>query len=149
MCLMPEWVNSYSLRLSWAAALALSLPRPRGWRGGLHAALAVWMLLSPLLPAAPHPLTWLVNLLLAPIFSAAALPLAFVATLNGPFTWPFDHFMAGFLAVLSALEPAFPPPPVFTPGDTHWQWAWIAVVHGATHGACVYATRAKIQRSYT
>lgn len=143
LALVPSWIQSLSLALSWACALAISLPLGGGWRGALRKSVAVWLFLLPLLApwGAASPSSWLLNLTVAPAFAALSLPLALIALAGGPFVVPFDRFMDLFLRIVESLSDptragaANPPPPAWS-----W-WLWIGLAHLAVHAILVTRRR--------
>ena len=105
LCLFPPWAASLSLAMSWTAALALSVPAPRSWKGDLLRCVSVWLCMLPLFVSwsPTSPLTILVNFLLAPVFSLVLLPLALLGAVFHPSLFVFDAAFAAFLSLLKVL----------------------------------------------
>ena len=133
LCFVPSWIHSYSLRLSWMAALALTISFGRGWRKSFLTAIAVWALLAPLLMNFAHPLTWILNLLVAPVFGGLGLPLALLGFLGDVFIRPFDLFMRAFKDFIESISACFPTPTADFAADDWNQWLWIIGVHVSLH----------------
>jgi competence protein ComEC len=144
LSLFPSWSDSLSLALSWIAALALSLPLGRGWRGEVRRGFALWILMCPLLAtwSSVQPLGVIANLFVAPLFSLTLVPLAVVCVVL-PFTAPvfdcgfglFRGFLQVFPEAIPLQEPLGTPSPIFF-------WAWIAILHIAIHVMLVRRRRA-------
>lgn len=135
LAMVPFWIHSMSLALSWACAFSISLPLGQGWRGALRRTLAVWLVLSPLLApwGLSTPMSWVLNLIIAPVFSAVSLPLALIALAGGRFVEPFDRFMDLFLWLLHQLsDPSLSAKTGEAP-PVGWRWLWIGGLHVFTH----------------
>lgn len=144
LTLIPSWIHSISLALSWACALALSVPLGSGWKGAFRRAVAVWILLFPLLMAwtVQPPLTWLFNVLIAPVFALLSLPLAIVALPGGIFAVPFELFMDGFIWLLERLAPSVATSAVeMELLPVTWRWLWIGGCHVCLHAALLIHRR--------
>lgn len=98
LILFPHWVNSYSLLLSWLAALALSCGR-----GVIQHCVLCYFALCPILTLfnGVHPLTILINIFVGPLFGFLLLPITLIANL-WPLWEPINSFC--WVAVTTVLE---------------------------------------------
>ena len=93
-----EWVNSISLQLSVLASLVYSVPK-----SSLKKAFFIYLSLLPLLNhwQSLHPLTVLINWILAPVISGLLFPLSFLSPFL-PFLYKLSDFL--WLIFLKLLE---------------------------------------------
>ncbi|HWU42256.1 MAG TPA: ComEC/Rec2 family competence protein [Bdellovibrio sp.] len=130
LALFPEWWNSFSLVMSWCAALAFScvtLLRVRGKLMALVIAqLAVFLFMSAPLwgLGSLHPLGLLYNLTLAPLVAFLLLPLAFLTMMIHPLSVIFDGAFSLFSAVLQMAAEPIPSMSQNTP-SLSFLWIWI------------------------
>jgi competence protein ComEC len=102
LTLFDPWKSSYSLLLSYVASVILSLASKKNQ---LLKNIWIYILILPfLLPlAAPHPLSFLSNMILSPILGAVLFPLSFVAFLVPHFNLLIDPLWKVFLFVCGVL----------------------------------------------
>ena len=139
LCLIPNWVDSLSLQLSWTASLILCLRLPLFKMTAL-----IYLVLVPyLLPlGVAHPFSlfvsgWAGLLVLVPLLICAWGTFAF------PFLQPLtDPVCAALLDFLNHLKP-FIPEPITTPItlDRRWFWLYLGVLHGGIYCWEVYQRR--------
>lgn len=121
-----EWINSISLQLSILASLVYSAPK-----SSLTKAFFIYFSLLPILNRwqSLHPLTVLINWILAPIISGLLFPLSFFSPFL-PFLYTISDFLwKGFLKILEFVN--------FLPSDMslieyqlpkNWTWFYILTV---------------------
>ena len=151
LILFPQWIKSWSLALSWAAALALALhqehlktqtQRTCAWVDLLHKQIWVYLILFiPLLSfQTPHPITILTNFLLAPLLSFVLFPLGFLAMILS-FTAPlFEWAWVLTLSILKLIEVS----KVYSEKEKLnllWIWLYIFIIHFIFHFYRVHRKR--------
>lgn len=146
LCLFPPWISSLSLAMSWTAALALSVPAPRSWRGDLLRCASVWLCMLPLLISwsPTSPLTILVNFFLAPFFSLVLFPLALIGAVVPPSLFIFDRSFEFFLKLLQILPLGSAVPRHPRTPDLWFCWAWILFLQIAFHILSVRIRRGRL-----
>lgn len=122
----PEWINSSSLQLSVLASLVYSVPK-----SSLKKAFFIYLSLLPLLNRwqSLHPLTVLINWIMAPAISGLLFPLSFLSPFL-PFLYKISDFLwLMFLKLLELVK--------FLPSDTalikyqlpeEWTWLYILFI---------------------
>ncbi len=130
----PNWKDSLSLQLSWAAALALCLPSLIPQRHPVKkiflTQIAVFLLVAPLLWGfgSLHPLSLIFNIFLGPVIALFLLPLGVLIMIFPAVTPLFD----GTVDLFSQVMHLFSEPillPATQPLPKAYLWIWIGVVH--------------------
>lgn len=132
--LFPDWWDSLSLQLSWAASLALCVPGLFQVRKALQKIcilqLAVFIFLIPLLWGfgSLHPLSLVFNIFLGPVIGFLLLPLGVLVTVIPSLGFIFDHTIQIFQSVMQAFSD-----PIQMPQDSVFSrsslWIWIGFLH--------------------
>lgn len=139
ICLMifPTWWTSYSLILSWAGSLALSLTR------GIKKELCCFLLLYPLLlPLAPQsPVSLFSNWIFAPILTVFLFPLTLCA-IPIPLLQPLIDFIwekvESFLYLFTLSLPSLSEGIKF---PLFWAWSYLMTVHFMIYFWKIYKKR--------
>ena len=127
LCLFysPQWTHSLSLQLSWLASLAQGLSS-----SSLVKALCTYVIVFPIISQWQflHPLTVLINWLIAPLIGFFLLPLSFITAFL-PFLqfvndkiWDFIFFLLTFI---NQLLPDFPRLSTFQQFQKEYIWLYI------------------------
>ncbi|OFZ11884.1 MAG: hypothetical protein A2Z20_03010 [Bdellovibrionales bacterium RBG_16_40_8] len=90
LLLFPAWLNSLSFVMSWSAALYVSLPVKSSLRKHIVIFLGLIPIVYSLQPM--HPITSLINWLVAPLLGFILLPLCVVAFAFSPAVYLVDLF---------------------------------------------------------
>ncbi len=136
LALFPDWCQSFSLQLSWAAALALALAAT--FKNKNHSSVQhllvtsgwVFLILLPLLQSmgGAHPLSILWNVTLGTLTAFFLFPLCILAFINSFFLSVLETVMTFFWASLNLGHQfqfeAIKEPPSYLKG-----WLWILSLH--------------------
>lgn len=150
LALFPQWSQSFSLQLSWAAALALSITSL--FRNRNHSNLqnmiitsfCVFVVLLPFMQrlGGLHPLTILWNITLGTATAFLLFPLSILAFLNPFFLHILELVMKPFWSILQ-LSNEFRFEPSQQPSSLLIGWTWIFILHLILHFTALF-----YQRSY-
>lgn len=136
----PQWISSFSLQLSWLAALAYGISS-----SPLKKAFIIYLVAFPLISQWQflHPLTVLVNWLLSPIIGFIMLPLSFVTALFS-FLQPLSDTVWSLIFLIlkwiSGLLPDLPKPSFFQ-NAREYIWLYIASVFLLSHITAIWLKR--------
>lgn len=136
LAFFPDWCQSYSLQLSWAAALALTIAatfkkKDHSFVQHLLATSAwVFVILLPLLQSlgGVHPLSILWNVTLGTLTACFLFPLCILAFLNSFFLKALEIVMTFFWATLD-LGQEFHFEATKEPTSYLKGWIWILTLH--------------------
>lgn len=125
--LFPEWASSYSFLLSWTASLLISLPIKESWLRHV----VIYLGLLPVLCGiqTPHPVTSMINWLLAPLLGVALLPISLLAYMFNFLTPLFDLTWSGLETLLRVLAREIPPSPEPVVFSLALGWLYLAAFH--------------------
>lgn len=107
LLLFPHWLHSYSFLLSWCCSLALSVAPMVVRRPYAPVAFYVFMLPALLRLAPPHPLSIVVNILLAPIFGFVLLPVGLLTLILPAMAVHTDRIWLAVIMTSRFFEKAF------------------------------------------
>ena len=130
LCLVCEggWYQSLSLQLSWLASMGMC----RRDFSRLKSCTLTYLLLLPIISqwGGSHPLSILVNWLVAPLASCLLLPLSFLSLLFPSFRFVTDRLWTWFIEGLNRLQPLMENQDViWLPRLSSFQiWLYIVVV---------------------
>jgi len=99
LLLFPHWISSFSLLLSWTAALALSLQKKSDSLLRFQVRIYLVMALCLLPIALPHPVSVLTNLILSPLLGAILFPVCLMGFAFEPLA-PLSDLMFDLLLVI-------------------------------------------------
>lgn len=150
LALFPQWSQSFSLQLSWAAALALSITslfRNRNYshlQNMIITSFCVFIVLLPFMQrlGGLHPLTILWNITLGTMTAFLLFPLSILAFLNPFFLNILEFMMKPFWSILK-LSDEFRFEPTPSSSNLLMGWAWIFTLHLLLHFTALF-----YQRSY-
>ena len=106
----PQWWHSLSLVLSWLATLILTFPIRNSW-------LSLSLLYMALIPFTwawgytPHPMSIVLNVLIAPVFLGVLLPLSFLSVVWSPLEVIYSELWNLLLKLLHLFSHLFPGTP--------------------------------------
>ncbi len=148
LALFPQWSQSFSLQLSWAAALALSITSL--FRNRNHSSLqnmiitsfCVFIVLLPFMQrlGGLHPLTILWNITLGTLTAFLLFPLSILAFLNPFFLNILEFMMKPFWSILK-LSDEFRFEPSSSSSNLLMGWAWILILHLLLHFTALFYQR--------
>lgn len=144
LCLIhsPHWIHSSSLQLSWLAALAYGISS-----SPVKKAFIVYIVVFPLISQWQflHPLTVLINWLLAPVIGFILLPLSFITALFS-FLQPLsDTIWSSIFIILkwvSELLPNLPKLSIFK-NLREYTWVYIGSMFLISHTIAIWFKRTR------
>lgn len=146
LVLFPDWRDSLSLQLSWAASLALCGPSLFRLTSLLHKILLIQLLVFLfLIPplwgfGSLHPLGLLFNIFLAPLIAFVLLPLGALVLVWPELAFIFDQLLKIFSLILGWFsDPIVLPQSFALPRSV--LWIWIALLH-----LLFYAVRLRLRQ---
>ncbi len=148
LALFPHWSQSFSLQLSWAASLALSITSL--FRNRNHSTLqnmiitsfCVFVVLLPFMQrlGGLHPLTILWNITLGTMTAFLLFPLSILAFLNPFFLNILEYIMKPFWSTLKLSE-EFRFEPSLQSSSLLMGWVWIFILHLILHFTALFYQR--------
>lgn len=131
LILIPEWSKSLSLSLSWIASLSQSLPFKKDYQKVLAAYI---LMMFPLWGLSNiHPITFMMNLIVAPFIGFILFPLAVFLILFPFFSFLFDIL----IKILRLLEYLIPSPLIIIPSGPILPqlttWLYLFFLHAIIH----------------
>ncbi len=148
LALFPDWCQSLSLQLSWAAALALSISST--FQNKNHSAVKrlistsfwVFVILLPFLQSLGglHPLSIIWNVTLGSLTAFFLFPLSLLAFVNPFFLQILEFMMKPFWALLQ-LNHDFQFETTKEPPSSLNGWVWIFGLHLLLHGSALFYQR--------
>ena len=119
-----EWINSSSLQLSVLASLIYSIPK-----SSLKKAFFIYLALLPILNRwqSLHPLTVLINWILAPVISGFLFPLSFLSPFL-PFLYKINDFLWMLFLKLLEIAKFLPPDTALIKYQLPKDWTWFYIL---------------------
>ena len=148
LAIFPKWCQSFSLQLSWAAALALSISTTLQNKNNseflrlLISSFWVFVILLPFLQSLGglHPLSILWNITLGSLTAFFLFPLCLLATLNPFFLWILEIAMKPFWTLLQLSREFQFESQIASPSHIKG-WVWIFSLHLVIHMTAIFYQR--------